>query len=138
MFVFLFLIVFLSVPARAEILDFNLDFRVEPINGGVIIRRDLDLQRRQTNEIIRGNDLKSAVKELVLRVKDFLRGLKARRMDQIRGTELTQISNQNAADTIRRNKVIQQMRKQQQRDQIQALKARNAALKERIRDLSRR
>lgn len=132
----LLLAVFLSGPAYAEILDFNLDFQIRPINNGVEIRRDLYLQRRQTNEIIRGQDLKVLTQRLINRVKDLSRGLKARQADQIRGAELTQITNRNVADTIRRNKVIQQM--QQQRDRLRALKARNNVLKQRMRDLSRR
>ncbi|MCK5012633.1 MAG: hypothetical protein KAS66_02350 [Candidatus Omnitrophica bacterium] len=132
------IMVFLHLPAHADILDFNLDFNITSTNGGFQIHRDLDLQRRQTNEIIRGSDLSGRVASFIQKTKDSLSILKGRRLDQIRGAKLNQITNDNTKDAARRNKAAQRAQRRFQRDQMLAVKARNRDLKQRIRDLSRK
>ncbi|MCK5179053.1 MAG: hypothetical protein KAR32_05930 [Candidatus Omnitrophica bacterium] len=129
---------FWPLPADADLVNINCNFTIERTGSGFTIHRDLDLQRRQTNEIIRGNDLVRAVRDFIRKTRDLLTNLKSRQADQIRGVELNRITNDNTKDIIRRNKAAQQMQKRLVRDQIRAVKARNRALNQRIRDLSRR
>lgn len=126
------------LPAHAELIDFNQDFTFERMDNGFILQRNLDLQRTQTNEIIRGRDLAQRVSSFIQKTRDSLSMFKNRQLNQRRGFELTRIADDNARDTIRRNKMIQQEQRRRQREQIQALKARNRDLNQRIRDLSRR
>ncbi|MBN1870792.1 MAG: hypothetical protein JW847_09490 [Candidatus Omnitrophica bacterium] len=137
----IFLGALFTLPAYAEILDYNdynLNLRFEPINGGVQIYRGLYAQGTQSDEIIRGTDLKSKVSALIQRVKDSLSMLKFRRSDQIRGAELSRIASNNANDILRSSKLAQQLQKTQQKDKMAELRARNRDLNLRIRDLSRR
>jgi len=130
-------VVFWHLPAYADLVSLNQKLTIQQTDSGLTIQQDLDLQRRQTDEIIRGNDLTRAVRDFVRKTKDLLTNLKSRQADQIRGAELNRITNSNTEDTIRRNKITQQMQKRSQRDKMQELKARNRDLQQRIRDLSR-
>ena len=132
------IMVSLHLPAHAEIVDYHLDFSVKPSNNGFEVRRSTDMQRRQTDEIIRGNDLARSVSALIQKTKDYFSILKGRQTDQLRGVELNRITNSNTKDIIRRNKINQQMQKRLIKDQMQSVKAKNRALKQRIRDMSRR
>lgn len=129
---------FWPLPADADLVNINYNFTIERTGSGFTVHRNLDLQRRQTNEIIRGRDLSRRVKALIQKTKDSFSLLKGRRSDQIRGAKLSQITNSNTKDIIRRNKIAQQTQKRLVKDQIRTVKTRNRALKQRIRDLSRR
>ena len=131
-------IVSLHAPAYAEIIDYKLGFNYEVLDGGLRINRDLDLQRRQTNEIIRGSDLSRRVAEFIRKTKESLFTLKKRQTDRARGVELNKITSDNTKDLIRRTKAMQRDQRRLQRDQKMAARARNRDLKQRIRDLSRR
>lgn len=130
--------VFRHLPAHAEIDLFSQEIFIEQTNDALKIHRELDLRRRQANEITRGNDLARAVKNFIRRTKDALTALKFRQSDQIRGAELIRIVNDNAKDILRRNKFSQQLQRRLQKDRMRALKDRNRDLHQRIKDLSRR
>jgi len=131
-------VIFWHLPAYADLASINQELTIQHTGSSLTIHRDMDLQRRQTDEIVRGHDLTRAVKDFVRKTKDLLMNLKSRQADRIRGTELNRITNDNTKDAIRRNKSAQQAQKRLIRDQVQTLKARNRDLNQRIRDLSRR
>ena len=130
--------VFWHLPAYADLASLNQKLTIRYASTGLTIHRDPDLQKMQADDIIRGNALTRAVKDFIRRAGDSLRTLKGRQSDRIRGIELNRITNYNTKDIIRRNKIAVREQKRFQRDRIQALKARNRDLKQRVRDLSRR
>ena len=132
------MVIFWHLPAYADLVSINQELTIQHTGSSLTIPRNLDLQGRQTDEIARGSDLMRAIKDFVRRTRDSLRDLKSRQSDQIRGIELNRVTNDNTKDTIRRNKITQQAQKRFQRDRMQALKARNRDLNQRIRDLSRK
>lgn len=125
-------------PVHADLVSINQELIIRYSGSNVSIDRNLDLQRRQNSEIVRGNDLSRAVRDLVAKVKNLLKGLNNRRSDQVRGAGLTRIANDNARNAALRNKMTQQIQRRQQKDRIRALNAKNRELNQRIRDLSRR
>lgn len=127
-----------SLPAYADLISLDQKLTIQQTDSSLTISRDLDLQQRQTDEITRGNDLTRAVSDFIRKTKELLAHLKSRQADQIRGTELNRITNDNTKDAIWRNRMVQQAQQRSQKDQMQTLKARNRDLNQRIRDLSRR
>jgi hypothetical protein len=127
-----------QMPVYAELIDFNRDISFERLDNGFILERNRDLQRTQTNEIIRGPDLYRKVKAFLQKTKDSVATFRIRRSNAIRGIELNQIANDNAKDLARRNKAALKEQRRLQRDKMMTARARNRDLKQRIRDLSRR
>jgi len=136
--VFSGLTVFCQAPAHAQLWRLNDQLTIRQNENTIIINRNLTSQNRHVNELMRGSDLSRAIRDMMFRIRDSIAILKGRRMDQFRANEISRISESNAQDTIRRNKMIHQIQKASQRALIRDLKSKSRDLNQRIKDQLRR
>jgi hypothetical protein len=112
---------------------------IQKTEDTLTLQRDVHSDYVQRDEIIRGQDLRWKVEEMMAKLREAMYSLKMRLVDlKNRAQEDTKLRMMNVQDMMQRNKDKQDFNEMIQQDRLRMAKDMNETLKQRIKDRTRR
>lgn len=135
------ILILCATPSSAGILDalqitqWNYDRTVERTEDSITRTTTLQVQRTQTNEILRRQDLWTAMRSSFNRVGDLMQTQMQRIRDRVLDRQnFTSPKDTSVKDIAERNRIQQEIARRRQQDLMQMSRERSQALQQQIRD----